>query len=266
MNDPYPKSYYEIESKPWTLNLFNSKSKLTNFQEDQIQHISNAVQPLYLKNICDNDDRSNKDATKYPYKIICRLIIIDKNGEEWIGTGFFISPKCIITSGHCVYFNNQWVKRIIVIPGDNGTNDRRPFGQDDSTKFKSVKGWTKHKNRDFDYGAVILKNDSLFRKINSSFQTTILTSKNTMLYNSGYTDEPNKRFEQWGDSGTASEITSHRIFYDNDTEKGNSGSPIMIKDGNTTKVVGIHSYGNCPNYAVRINSNIHEVWKEWKKV
>ena len=266
MTDPYPIEYYKIESKPWTINLFRSKKKLSDIQESQIQHISNAVLPIGIKNICGNDDRVKQNGTEHPYKIICRLIVIDKSGYEWTGTGFFISPKCIITSGHCVFFNNRWAKRIIVIPGDNGNSNRRPFGYDDSTKFKSVKGWTIHKNRDFDYGAVILKNDSLFKKINSHFETAILSDSQETIYNSGYTDEPNKRFEQWGDFGTVNKISSHRIFYNNDTEKGNSGSPILIKKGNVIKVVGIHSFGNCPNYAVRINSNINKVWNEWKKL
>jgi len=265
MTDPYPKEYYEIESKPWTFNFLKRSPKLHQIQEEEIKHISDSFEKLGIKNLC-NNDRVRFKTKKHPHKIICRLIVIDKSGKEWIGTGFFISPKCIITSGHCVFFKNRWVKKIIIIPGDDGRNNRKPFGFDSSTKFKSVKGWTVHKKRDFDYGAVILKNDSLYKNVNSSFQTSILNEKNIEIYNYGYTDEPNKRYEQWGDFGTASNITSHRIYYFNDTEKGNSGSPILIKDGGEMKVVGIHSFGNCPNYAVRINTNILKVWDEWKKI
>ncbi len=56
MTDPYPIEYYETKSKPWTINLFRSKKELSDIQENEIQHISNAVLPIGIKNICRNDD------------------------------------------------------------------------------------------------------------------------------------------------------------------------------------------------------------------
>ena len=161
---------------------------------------------------------------------------------------------------------NIGLKKIIIIPGDNGINNRESFDVQISSKFKSVKRWTKLNNRDFDYGAMFLKNDSLYKKVKGFFEISLLYNIESTLYNSGYTDESGLRCEQWGDFGTPTEITSHIIYYNNNTEKGNSGSPITIIENDNHKVVGIHSYGNCPNYAVRINTNILKVWNEWKKI
>ena len=67
-----------------------------------------------------------------------------------------------MTAGHCVYSHSHggWAQSIEVIPGMNGAV--RPYGSAVSTSFRSVTGWTGSPsgNPEFDYGAIILPDDT----------------------------------------------------------------------------------------------------------
>ena len=114
-------------------------------------------QKMLQEVVIGKDDRIRINATNnYPWRAICSLKIKAKDGTNWIGTGFLIGPRTVITAGHCVYMRKHggWAQSIEVIPGRNGS--QKPYGSCHSTKFHSVKGWTKSNKRSHDYGAIIL--------------------------------------------------------------------------------------------------------------
>jgi glutamyl endopeptidase len=241
---------------------FKPRKFMSDFQEDHLIHISSKVRGMQARLVCERDDRVPVDSEDAPFKGICKLIIIDKKGNGYLGTGFFISPTCVATSGHCVFNDGEWMDEIIVIPGSKGKNSA-PFGKATSTVFKSVKGWTEKRRRDFDYGAVILNDASLYAAINYKFNLKTLNGKPTLL-NSGYPSD--KGGEQWLCTGDVKEQTLFRIYYMIDTEKGNSGSPVIINDDTLVSVVGIHSYGECPNFCIAINEEILSCMTRWSKI
>lgn len=257
----FPRAYYlDDEVSHEEFDIF--KLKNDDVQDPEPLHISELF-GFGIKSICQND-RVLFDATKKPNNFICRLLIKDKQSNYYVATGFFISPRCVITSGHCVFFNGNWVKSIKVIPGASGLGNKEPFGFQTSVKFKSVKGWTQYNDRNFDYGAIILPDNMLYNRVKGFFDVKVLGAEK-VVFNYGYTDESDKRHEQWGDSGNIHKTTSHRIYYFNDTEKGNSGSPIIVKNQSKYQVVGIHSFGKCPNFAIKINKVILRKWEKWRE-
>ena len=108
------------------------------------------------------DDRIQINNTnEYPWSAIASLLITARDNSTWIGTGWFVSPRTLITAGHCVYIKNSsvpgrdgWVRSIQVMAGRNG--ESLPFDVVTSTVFKSVPGWTESGDENFDYGAIIL--------------------------------------------------------------------------------------------------------------
>lgn len=106
------------------------------------------------------EGRTPANTNTFPFRAICRLIISASDNTRWYGTGFFIGPRTIITAGHCVYLHEHggWARSIEVIPALS--NESRPYGSAVSRIFKSVAGWTKEKNRNQDYAAIILPNNS----------------------------------------------------------------------------------------------------------
>nr|WP_321486027.1 trypsin-like serine protease [uncultured Draconibacterium sp.] len=208
------------------------------------------------------DDRIKVLETEYPYNCIALLLIYDHKGNEYLGTGFFISKRCVITAGHCVYFRGKWAKRIKVIPGAKGL--KSPFGEDVSTKFRSVEGWTVSKNANFDYGAIILGNDDLYSNVNCHLGYSLIQDKSRIIELAGYPMD--KERTQWRSEGQIKKLSQYRIYYELDTVKGNSGSPIFIRKGNSRIVIGVHSFGQDPNYSIRLNQNILNRWSEWSNL
>lgn len=100
-----------------------------------------------------DDRRQINNTGDLPWRMNASLLITARDGSSWIGTGWFVSPKVLITAGHCLYIRNSgvagrdgWVQRITVIPGRNGNT--MPFGQAVSTNFRSVVGWTQNGDPD----------------------------------------------------------------------------------------------------------------------
>ena len=88
------------------------------------------------------DDRTQVGNTnEFPWRAIASLLITAANGSQWIGTGWFVGPRILMTAGHVVYMADQggWCSQITVIPGRNGADE--PFGRVTTSQFKSVSGW-----------------------------------------------------------------------------------------------------------------------------
>jgi V8-like Glu-specific endopeptidase len=110
-----------------------------------------------IEAIVDRDDRVQiTQTTLVPWRRLCALRIQFPSGASFRGTGFLISPRAVVTAGHCVYLRNQggWARKIEVIPGCNGT--ARPFGQVESMAFRSVGGWVNSNKPESDYGCIVL--------------------------------------------------------------------------------------------------------------
>jgi len=218
------------------------------------------------ESVCGADGRKRIGQTSsLPWRMICQLIITRADNRKSRCTGWFIGPRTLMTAGHCVYSHSAggWAKQIEVVPGMNGS--QRPFGSTVGRSFRSVKGWTKDRKPDFDYGAIILPNNTLGNRV-GWFGFANLSSKslkNLLANNSGYPGD--KPFgTQWYNAGRISKVTSKRLFYMFDTAGGQSGSPVWRNKNGKRHAVGIHAYGGCPNKAVRINKSVFDNMKAWK--
>ncbi len=214
------------------------------------------------------DDRVKVKNTKpYPWRTICSLLITAADNSRWIGTGWLVGHRTVITAGHCVYIHSRggWVKNVEVIPGRNG--NQRPYGSVTATSFRSVKGWTNEKKRTRDYGAIILPRSRPLGKSLGYFGyanyrlTSLLGSKVNL---SGYPgDKPTGT--QWWHARRIKFVTLRTLVYNIDTFGGQSGSPVWrLKDGKRY-AVGIHTNGSSSgNSATRITKPVFNNIKKWK--
>ncbi len=227
--------------------------------------LAEALQQLEV--IIGTDDRVQIQQTSAkPWRRICHLRIKAANGSNFLGTGFFIGPRTLITAGHCVYMSSQggWVQSIEVSPGRNGNS--RPYGKCDATSFRSVRGWVSNKSRDHDYGAIILPASCPTAKIGAfgyaNYTDTYLKSKR--LNTAGYPgDKP--AGTMWFHGRKATGLTSRVITYDIDTAGGQSGSPVWLTANGKRKVVGIHTNGSPGgNSATRIVKPVFDNLSRWR--
>lgn len=220
------------------------------------------------------DDRVRiNPTTSYPWRCICSLLIIPQVGSQnYMGTGWLVSPRTVITAGHCVYMRNLggWAKQILVTPGRNGVSRELPYGNSYADHFRSFTAWTNDANSDYDIGAIILPKS--LTKFNSLgyFGFASLSDLEGMIANlSGYPGDkdglPGLRGTQWFNSRTIKEEDSHRFYYDIDTAGGQSGSPAWRFLNGERRVVGVHTNGaSTGNSAARITSGVFDVIKAWK--
>jgi glutamyl endopeptidase len=222
------------------------------------------------ESVCGEDDRVHMTTvSRIPWRMICQLIVTRADGRKSRCTGWFISPRTVMTAGHCVYSHSGtggWAQSIEVIPG---MNERlKPFSSATGTSFRSVKGWTGNRQPTHDYGCIILSKSSPLGKKTGWFGFTKLSDsklKNLLANNSGYPGD--KPFgTQWFNAGRIGDVSSRRFEYMLDSAGGQSGSPTWRFSNGKRHAIGIHAYGGCPNKSTRINSPVFNNMQKWKRL
>jgi len=221
--------------------------------------------------ILGRDDRIQiHNTSAYPWRVHSSLLITAADGSLWIGTGWFISPRTLITAGHCVFIKNSgvpgrdgWVRSIRVMPGRNGST--LPYGSATSTAFRSVTGWTSSGNHNYDYGAIILPTN-LGSTVGwfgfGVYSDSQLVGSTVNI--SGYPgDKP--AGTQWYHSNRVTAVTATKVYYVIDTMGGQSGSAVyQIRDGGRY-AVAVHAYGGATaNHGTRINREVFDNLSTWK--
>ena len=209
------------------------------------------------ESVCGHDDRQRQSpATTVPWRLVCQLKVKRHDGGTSKCTGWFLGPRTVVTAGHCVYSHKAggWAQEIEVIPGMDEAN--RPYGSQKSSRFRSVEGWIQGKNINYDYGAVVLPDNSLGNMV-GWFGIAALTNAsmdNLLVNNAGYPAD--KDFgTQWYNAGRITRIQSQRFFYMLDTYGGNSGGPVWrLRDGKR-HVVRHPRIRRLPNSATRITAS-----------
>ena len=221
--------------------------------------------------IIGTDDRVRITKTsEIPWRRICALRGTTANGGGYRGTGFFISPRAIVTAGHCVYQHAQggWARQIEVSPGANGT--ARPYGTVTSKQFRSVTGWVYGKKPEHDYGVILLPPGAFGGRNLGHFAFGALTTQELLAKPAVLAGYPgDKPFaELWGMARRIKTVSAKTLVYDIDTMGGQSGSAVYIKRSNGARtVVGIHNYGaSSGNSATRITPAVYQRLLAWSKL
>ncbi|WP_293675886.1 trypsin-like peptidase domain-containing protein [uncultured Phenylobacterium sp.] len=248
---------------------------------DQRRLVAGAAAPLRAGgagplSVIGLDERTRIFTTDVPpYVLVCALDITAPWGS-FVGTGWFIGKRTIITAGHCVYHRTSmggWATSIRVIPGANG--DAEPNGGLASSKFSTTETWLADMNPDHDVAAIHLSQDFLPPGV-APFRVATLPDaalEGHSINVSGYPGDKGGR-EQWWARNRIRAVRPRRIYYDVDTMGGQSGGPAFLLDaaGGAPTVVAIHAYGtggtpaDLPmevNSAPRITADVLALFKQW---
>lgn len=229
-------------------------------------------EPPNLESIIGTDERVRiVNTQQYPWRINASLLITAADNSQWIGTGWFISPRTLVTAGHCVFIKHSgvpgrdgWVKKIQVMPGRNGTEV--PFGGISSTEFWTVKGWGDQGLENYDYGAIILPSvfpQELGHYAFGSFDDANLLASTANV--AGYPGDKPKG-TQWYDNRAVGSVNPNKVFYAADTAGGQSGACVYIFHEGQRTGIAIHAYGgNTSNSGTRISSQVFANLEAWKR-
>jgi glutamyl endopeptidase len=206
----------------------------------------------------------------YPWRATASLLITAADNSQWIGTAWFISARTLITAGHCVFIKGSgvpgrdgWVRRIVVMPGRNGSS--LPYGSVTSTSFRSVTGWTNNGNPEFDYGAIILPtplgNTTGTLGFGNYSDATLLASVGNIAGYPG--DKPSGTM--WYDARRIASVSARKVHYDIDTAGGQSGAAVYRIVGGQRFAFAVHAYGGAvTNSGTRINGDVFNRMQSWK--
>jgi glutamyl endopeptidase len=218
--------------------------------------------------VIDDDDRTVvPDPTGLPWRHICALRILSQSGQEYVGTGWFIGPKTLVTAGHCVFLHDDggWPVSIKVIPALNGNVE--PYGDITSTRFRATSGWIQSQDTNLDYGAIQLEKEIGASAGYFSFAALgdgDLTDTDANI--SGYPFDRDHATRQYFHARRVSKTTPQKLFYEIDTFGGQSGSPIWLTlEGDRRIAIGVHTTGSASsNSGTRITREVFENLSKWR--
>ena len=208
-----------------------------------------------------DDRRRVPDNRAAPWRRICALRIRGAGG--WLaGTGWLISPRIVITAGHCVFLpdENAWAREIIVIPALDGTNE--PLASARAERFYATSGWMRSARPDCDYGAILVPRPGFVSA--GAFEFAALPDaalRRARARICGYPADLEDATHPYFHGRVIDRLAPHELYYETDTFGGQSGSPIWIRDGAKDVVVGIHTTGRTrrhprSNAGVRIDDDV----------
>ncbi|WP_162249694.1 trypsin-like serine peptidase [Altererythrobacter sp. Root672] len=176
-----------------------------------------------------DDRRRVRDASIRPLNSICRLIA----PGPLLGSGTVIARRAILTAGH----NLQGVAhtRWHIDQGFNQTPQYYPLKG--AREFPHPR-WSGARDPNFDIGLVALAEDAP-----TSFPSSVVSEDDAdaSIYVCGYSlDDPNfQRFDVGSLTNAEGNVAGHTC----DTAPGQSGSPVLAYDNNSTRLIGVHVYG-----------------------
>lgn len=262
---PPESSEFGAESMGEVLTLADETTQLRDIGE-----ASYGVPEAVVEIVHGADDRvqiANTDT--YPWRAHVSLRITAADNSLWIGTGWFVGPRILVTAGHVVYISNSgvdgrdgWVQKIVVMPGRNGGT--LSYGSTVATSFRSVTGWTNGGKANFDYGTILI-DEPLGSRTGWFGFGNWSKLKGVGANISGYPgDKP--AGTQWYAGRTVDSTTDRKVYYDIDTAGGQSGSAVYRIINGSRYGMAVHAYGGSRvNSGTRINSKVFNNIKSWKQ-
>lgn len=193
------------------------------------------------------------DTAYYPWSAIVSIQATFPNGQSYIGSGALVGPNDVLTAGHVLYSPDDggYATSVAVIPGRYGWYE--PYGriaaksiQVDQT-FVGERAFT-WVAENHDYGIITLGTNigNSTGWLGTGYITNPAGLVGRYVESAGY---PGDYFNGWDGSymaytaGTIDRATFTQLEFvdDLDTYPGQSGSPVIISEGEQTYIIGVVS-------------------------
>ena len=232
-------------------------------------HLKPVTAPVGRETIIGADTLTRvSPTTSYPAR--ATVLITFSDGRC---TGWLINANTVVTAGHCIHPGGSGgafypTSSYRVSPGYNGTS--APYGSCTARWTVTTNGWAANGDDRYDYGA-IRQNCQIGRTTGwyGFFWTaTTLTGLPTVI--NGYPGD--KPLTQWRSTDLVRLTQAQRLFYQNDTTGGMSGSPVYYnRSGCGVCAMAVHTYGlygsppfSTNNHGTRITRAVYDNLVAWQ--
>jgi glutamyl endopeptidase len=229
--------------------------------------------PAGRESLIGSDDRTRiPNPQDYPWRINASLQILSPDNRLYVGTGWFVGPRTLITAGHCVFIHDElgrysdWAPAIRVMAGRNGPST--PYGVITSSSFRTTVGWARDQDPEYDYAVIVLPTELGLR---TGWLALGVRSDQELIgvqaHIAGYPGDKTGEFDGtlWVDTKAVVAADSRKIYYEIDTVGGQSGSAVCVGDRDSLVAIGVHAYGqnSFGNSATRISPTVLENIQSW---
>ncbi|MCD8846124.1 trypsin-like serine peptidase [Mammaliicoccus sciuri] len=235
----------------------DEKSSLSLEKIDVNQGKNEAINNVDESIIGPDDRKIVKDISKMPNRSIVFIKSYIDDRRYYSGTGFMIDDYKVITAAHVITSEllDYPVRKIIIEAGYK--DEKATFGTANVIKAYVTPEWKNFRNHFFDMALLIIDKPlgKELGKLNIIDEVTLGEFISTTGYpgsNKNNIDKI-KKGNQYYSSGKIVNITKNKIYYDSDTEPGQSGSPVFNINND---VIAIHTRGFNEDDTYKYNSGI----------
>lgn len=197
------------------------------------------------------------DTTTYPQRAIS---LIAYEGKTHC-TGWLISPDTLVTAGHCLHdggANGKWRVKTALRAYPGYSDGNAPYGSCGAKEIYAAYHWVFAADPESDIG--FIKLDCTIGKAIGYFGYFVPGKVDGATATiTGYPSDKGGGLQQWASDGTIVASTPAKLYYDNDTSGGMSGSPVWVRNSNDGSVwgIGIHAAAETTtNSGTRINPTV----------
>lgn len=280
-NNSIEKANVEIENSESTSSenissgeeKFNDEKSSLSLEKIDVNQGKNEAINNVAESIIGQDDRKIvRDLIKAPNKSIVHISsYVNDSILYGGGTGFLIDNYTVLTAAHVITsdYIDYPINKIIIEAGYK--DEKATFGTANVIKTYVMPEWKNFRNYFFDMAILIIDKPlgKDLGKLNIIDEVTLGEFISTTGYpgsNKNNIDKI-KKGNQYYSSGKIVNITKNKIYYDSDTEPGQSGSPVFNINND---VIAIHTRGFNEddtykyNSGIRLSSTNIETINEWK--
>lgn len=233
---------------------------LTTEEIHNIRTTTSAAARIINEAIFGQDTRYRVNPYTYPERAVS---LITYGGQSHC-TGWLVSADTLVTAGHCVHgggSTGRWGQAAAfrVYPGYS--DGYAPYGSCGAREIYSSYGWVVAADSTADIG--LIKLDCTIGNATGYFGYFVASAVDgTTIAINGYPGDKADARQQWGSLGTVLLSTTNKLYYDNDTYGGMSGSPVWVRNSanDTAWGIGIHTAAEVNmNSGTRINQDIFDL-------
>ncbi len=204
------------------------------------------------------EDERKEDYSK---KGTVRLIM---NDGEYVyhGSGFVVDSHTIATAAHCVY--NLKISNIILFDSDKKRSFANPVEYHVPVSYINGEKYNNNDEKyEYDYALITVEQD-----LSDYLFYDLAVPLDNYRSNINVTGFPGDLGYMCTASGNVTNMNSYKVFYDADTNHGESGGPVYIEetfhnqdnDFNCYSVIAIHTNGG--NSGTRITTDLIHFYKQ----